>query len=658
MKMKKIRYAFCLCALLLAVLLVGCHANPVGGDVPQTIPSAFINIPTLPTVAPTTAPVTDPTAPTDPTVEPPPPPSLEPVTLLSSIKWRTVPQLLSLGNGKVLACRNYYKEDNGFINLLDILNVYEDKVLVQTQIDGTRELVDQQFADGCFVLRNQKNNTFYVYDQNLQNTERFTAPNVDGWFSHDRLNYYFVDNSVLYRMDVHSGNYARMSLEYDLRLESLIGFHPDRDIVVARFYTSFYNENCGVCAIDCQTGKLVLLNSTVSHLWFDGNTFYAAVTNDQMYGSDICYGSLDGGMLQKASTSLLGSDTASYTMLPDSGILMHRSVDENNPSTTVYDLSQGGISAPLIRHDYSASTMGCIYLQQEQLILGVYPDNYDFSPVLIDPKVLNYEKSLNIYKENWPALVDKSIALAYQKEAEGPALPENLRSLRQQADSLEEKYGITILIENQTLGHCGSYAAVSLDAGKISNALTVLDQALALYPKGFLKQFQNSIGEGGLYFFLTGRIQGSLDPVGKALKTFNRYELALDITADGLDRTVHHELWHAIEMKLSTDRFDHPQWHAANPQGFLYYGHYDSGYQSLTQWTYQESGNQCHFVDAYARINPREDRARLMEYVMVTDASDLLRSPALREKLEIMSKTIRDNFDTKGWQTPYWERYL
>ena len=644
-----------LCLLALTAMLSGCGAEPVGGDPVQPQQSTLNSGPLISTAPVTTPPPTTVTEPTQPTE---PPASLEPITRLASIKWRTVPQLLSLGEGQVLACRNYFVEGKGIVNFLDVLDVYEDTVLAQTQNSTPQELVEQPFQDGLFVLRDQEDSTFRVYDRELKVIQKFSAPNLEGYFSSDLKNYYFVDNNVLYRMDVASGNYGRMALEYDLRFESLIGVHPDRNIVAAKFYRSFYNESSGVCAIDCTTGKLLVLNEDVSHLWFDGDTFYAAVTNDQVYGSDIFYGSLSSGIQEKISTSTLGSDTVSYTMLPGSGILMHRTVDENNLSTTVYDLANGGISCKLDQYEYLTSTLGSVYLPQEQLIFGVYPDGYDFSPVVIDPKVLSYEKSLSVNKAFWPALVDRMAIQKYQDEALGPKLPDSLNALRQQADGLEEKYGVTVLMENQTLGLCGSYAAVQQDADLIANALGVLDQALGLYPKGFWKQFQNGIGEGGLYLCLTGTIQGSLNPVGKALKNQNRYEVLLNIGAPDLDKTVHHELWHAIEMKLSTDSFDHPQWQAANPEGFLYYGHYDNGYENLTGWTYAQSGSQCCFVDAYARINAREDRARIMEYVMATDASDLLRSPALAKKLEIMSRTIREQFDTTGWQTTYWEQYL
>lgn len=659
--MKKIKkwVAFCLCGVLLLSLLGGCGGKQPDTDVagpdaiePQTTErdkEPLISIPE------TTEPVTQATEPDTPAVQPV---YMEPVTKLQSIKWRTFPQFLSLGDGNVLACRNYFEEGKGIVNYLDIFNVRDDRVLVQGGNDTPRELVEQRFDDGRFLLRDPETNTFYVYDQKLQIVDEFQVSNVEGYFSKDRTNYYYVENGVLYRMDVASGNYGRMALEYDMRLESLIGVHPDRDIVVARFYLSFFNENCGVCAIDCKTGKFLILNETVSHLWFQGDTFYAAVTNDKVYGSDLCYGSLEGGILTKASTALLGSDTVSYTMLSGSGLMVLSTVDENDLSTVVYDLAREGISSRLEQYDYLTSTLNPVYLPDEQLIFGLYPDEYDFSPVVIDPKALKYEKSLSLYAESWPALVDRSIVLNYQSEVEGPQLPQELTALRQRADALEETYGITILMENQTLGMCGSYGAVEADRQLIAGALDVLERELALYPQGFLKQFQNGIGEGGIYLCLTGSISGDLEPVGKARCMGDRYELALDIGSEDLGRTVHHELWHAIEMRLSTDCFDHPQWHAVNPENYVYHGRYDSDYEKLTQWTYPESGEDCYFVDAYARINSGEDRARLMEYVMSTDVEALLRSDVLRQKLQIMSKAIRDHFDTTGWQTPYWERYL
>ena len=647
--MKKI--CLCLSVLLLVSALTGCNKN----DISEPIDPNMHNLPHYSTPTPTTEPSEEFPMPPKPET---PAPTLDPVTRLSAIKWQTLPQFLTLGEGRVLACHNDYTEDKGVVNYLEILDVYNDAVLAQKQVNSPRELLEQAFPDGHFVLRDPQNHSLYLYDADLQLVNKISTPNSYGFFSQDRSNYYFLDNNVLYRMDVSTGNYGRMSLEYDLRLESLTGIHPYWDIVVARFYRSFYDESYGICAINCSNGKFMILNENADHLWFDGKTFYAATTNDHSYGVDIGYGNLFEGMEHKVTAPTLGGDSVSYTMLSGSGILMLRTTADDNLSTTVYDLDAGGISSRLSQYDYNTSTLGSVYLRQEQLIFGVYPLEEEFAPVVIDPKVLRYEKSLNVNKEIWPALVDRAVILNYQEEAAGPKLPENLSQLRQQADALEEKYHVRILLESQAQALCRDGAQVQNDETLISNALTALDQALALYPQNFLEQFQNKIGEGGIYFCLTGAIQGSMNPVGKTQKTRNRFEIMLDIGADGLDQTIHHELWHAIEMKISTTSFDSDAWDALNPATAKYYGHYDSGIEKYTKWTYASSGRYCYYVDSYSRINAREDRARIMEYVMATDASDLMRSSALQKKLQIMSDTLRKHFNTTGWDTPHWEQYL
>ena len=655
MKKRTLRAVAAIISMLL--LLAGCEQG-ASEPVPTTTLQTTVTEETDAVLIPTTGPINPTTEPTEATEPTEPPPSLEPVTLLSSIRWKTYPELLSLGNGNLLACRNYYEEGSGIVNFLDIFNVYDDRVLVQGRNETPRELVEQQFTDGCFVISDPATNTFYVYDQQLHVSSSFTAPNTEGWFSHDRSSYYFVENRMLYRMDVASGNYGRMALQEDLRLESLLSIHPDRDILCAKVYLSYYQDYCGIGVIDCTTGNLLFLKDDIEYLWFDEDRFYAAKTNDRMYGNDLYSGSLDGGLVEYITAEALGSDTVSYNVLSDSGYMVLHTVDEDNLSTTIYDLFRKGASSELKQYGYSTSTLDPIYMEQEQLIFGLWPDGYYFSPVVIDPKVLQFQMATHVQSTEWKNLVDERLLINYRLEMEGADLSTQLQSQRQKADELEEKYGVRILIGRQTNALCGTYTEAEETTERIDMALIQLDEALSLYPEGFFAQLRNGAKEGGIYLCLTGRITGDLSPVGMTKRNGDRYDLAIDITSDGLARTVHHEIWHAIEMKMSTDSFDHPQWEACNPTDFQYYGSYDSGYGTLTDHTFEQSGPGCYFVDAYSKINGTEDRARLMENVMATDATALLQSTALREKLQIMSKAIRDHFDTDGWQTPYWERYL
>lgn len=81
----------------------------------------------------------------------------------------------------------------------------------------------------------------------------------------------------------------------------------------------------------------------------------------------------------------------------------------------------------------------------------------------------------------------------------------------------------------------------------------------------------------------------------------------------------------------------------------------------LRQWTlYSCDPADVCFVDGYACVDAREDRARIMEYFMVhEDAAQLLiESPVIRQKLRLMCGAVRDNFDTTGWGQVRWESLL
>lgn len=652
-----------LLALLLSVLLLaGCTQKPADET---TLPNQSEPVQSEQTDPVQTQPsqatepeITDP-EPTKPEV---PPPSIDPVTALKCTNWKTFPELLSLGDGLVLASRNYYSAGQGIINSMEIIDVYADKVVAQTSKGHTMEPVLQRFDDNAILMAEPETGKFYVYDRDLKLKKSFSAPRVDGFFSYDRKNYYYIANDVLYRMDVASGNIGRMTLEMDLRLESLLSIHHERELLVARVYLSAHSTDCGIAIIDANTGKLRLLSERLSHVWLSDNMFYGVEMNSGVYGYDVYYGKLTGGEVQRITTDQLGGDKVGYGVLPGSHYLLRRMApDEGERNTTIFDLSNGAASVSLTDYSFADATFGAIYLSDEQLILGFHADGYYFDMVLIDPKVLTFKEEITPATVQWQDRVDMTVADRYLAEVKGPALPDALTDVRAQADGLEKKYGVEILIGQQTVSTCGHSeygVTVMEDSAQIKAALERLDGALALYPAGMLKQFRNGAGEGGLSFCLTGSIEGELPTVGFAQLCRSRYELVLDITADDLDKTIHHELWHAIEMRLSTDTFDTKQWNACNPSGFAYYGSYDKGYLELTKWTYSNgNGENSYFVDSYARINGREDRARIMEEVMTGSGQELLKAAALKKKLRIMSDAIRAGFNTDGWTDVYWEQY-
>lgn len=141
--------------------------------------------------------------------------------------------------------------------------------------------------------------------------------------------------------------------------------------------------------------------------------------------------------------------------------------------------------------------------------------------------------------------------------------------------------------------------------------------------------------------------------------------IALDIClAYELDGIVCHELWHATENHiLSCDYslFTVEGWAQLNPQGFSYYEGYDYSDPDSRRWTYYSGGDEgVYFADGYSRTFASEDRARIMEFFMTRDddAQELIKSPAIKKKLQHMSSAVRSVFDTSGWESVRWERLL
>ncbi len=78
-------------------------------------------------------------------------------------------------------------------------------------------------------------------------------------------------------------------------------------------------------------------------------------------------------------------------------------------------------------------------------------------------------------------------------------------------------------------------------------------------------------------------------------------------------------------------------------------------------WTYYSGGDEgVYFVDSYSRTFASEDRARIMEFFMTRDddAQELIKSPAIKKKLQHMSSAVRSVFDDSGWENVRWERLL
>lgn len=396
------RYVRILAALLAVLILAGC-----GEPEPQETTSPDQTNPTVSTQPTVPTNPTNPTVPTDPEIpdppdDPEPLPELDALTILTCVEFDAFPKLLSLGNGLVVASRNTYSELQGRMNETLIIDIFKDEVVASSVRAHSMELVMRRFADGAIVLAETDSGKFFVFDENLTMRSYFNAPNLDGFFSLDRKNYYYLEGDSLYCMDVQSGSKSPAALSQTLRFESLVDIHPDKDVLVARVYLDSHTTDYGVAVVDAKTGDVLLLRDDLTHVWLTEDHFVAVEMSVKNMGFDVYFGSLAGGDIQRIPSDQLYSSSVGYSALPGSDYLLWRyDPDDGVKATKIYDLANGAAVSELSSLEFDAALFSPIYLPHEQAILGYYSIKEPKTPenpypkeklqlALINPQKLTY----------------------------------------------------------------------------------------------------------------------------------------------------------------------------------------------------------------------------------------------------------------------------
>ena len=586
------------------------------------------------------------------------------VTPLSCTAPTALSALYPAGGSRLLVTWADYEQNRTTVQLVD---ADADTVRQETVLDGVWDLKEQSLSDG-FALCDRENVVWQFLSSRLAQTGTWTAAeNVDGYFSLDGGTYYFLRDSVLFRQQVGGGQPERMPLSCDLRILDITAFDAAAGRMAVQFLLSPYGSECGTALLDVTTGQLSMLCAQRYQAALAGDTMsLLAFDNDKM-GYSALTGSGDTFFFADAS---LFTDTAGdLYALPGAPYL----VGVTTGRSTLYATGAHIAACSLPDVGIAGEMYSCCYLPETQLLVGAVYQDGAFRLYAMDPAQLTFAPVADAAPVPSPLTVDDALAQSYWSAVNGADVADSLQEVRRLADTLEDAYGVRILLSSQ----CREAAALcdkditlsdsmSADAelAGISAMLDSMSRAFALYPQGFLAQFRNSVGEGGLCFLLVAHIASDYGVVGCAYDSADWQYIALDVQADYMrEGTVCHEIWHATENEIRSrdyTAFDWDQWNRLNPEGFLYYG--DGTMQDPAQpWTlYSSAPEDVRFVDTYSCVAATEDRARIMEFFMTRDdeAELLIQSPYIRAKLQIMCDAVRRYFDTAGWGTPRWERLL
>ena len=445
------------------------------------------------------------------------------------------------------------------------------------------------------------------------------------------------------------------------------GIFPDSETLFLHCLLSPYSTESGTVILDTATGEYAMLQKEWYAPYYGQSGPEFLRFNNQDMGYDVLYPA--GDQYYQADAALLHASEADLFPLSGSPYLLGAADD-----ATLYRL-ESGISACLLSSDQLGGTFrGAVWLPEEIIVGGVY-GNGQFRLAAIDPAQLTFTHITDAAAVESPLAVDTSLTEVYWNSLNGQPLPATLQEAREYADRLEERYGVTILLSAQAKDACDAVWDATItttdqwpledEPHAIARMLEALDRTLALYPDGFFRQMKNTMGEGGVRFMPVGHIENAVNAIGLTYETYGWQNIYIDVTIDAFDGTICHEIWHAIEGVLLTrnwDAINQEEWAACNPAGFSYNEDAETPDSNPERWTffYEFSAQDVYFVDAYSRTNAKEDRARIMEYIMATEdvAGALVQSPAIAQKLQIMCRAIRENFDTSSWGELRWERVL
>lgn len=588
----------------------------------------------------------------------------QPVKTLSCVQSAAMPTLLPLGDGRVLA--GWVDYDRA-ITSLAVVDVATDRTVTSRELEGCWELQEQQFSDGRAVLFNWEASTWQFVGADLADIGTFSSDQTGGFFSLDGSRYYFVQDDVLCRADVATGQTERVALESDMRFLDVSGILPDSDTLFLHCLLSPYSTESGTAVLDPETGAYTMLQKDWYATYYGADSPELLWFNNETMGYDVLYASE--GRYYRADAALLHADEADILPVSGSAYLLGVAQD-----TTLYRL-ESGISACLLQEEQLGGALRNAVWLPEQVLVGCVYGGGTFHLTAIDPAQLTFTQVSDGIAVDDPMAVDTALTEVYWNSLNGQPLPATLQEARDYADQLEERYGVTILLSAQGQEACEAvWDAVVTTTDQwpledepyaIARTLEALDRALALYPEGFFRQMRNTMGEGGVRFIPGGHIENDVNAVGLTYETYGWQNIYIDVTLDTFESVICHEIWHATEGVISYRdwvSFDPGNWSVCNPEGFFYNEDVEDADPNPSRWTfnYEMDAQNVYFVDAYARTNAKEDRARIMEYVMANEdlAGALMQSPYITQKLEIMCQAIRNSFDTSAWGDLRWERLL
>ena len=476
-----------------------------------------------------------------------------------------------------------------------------------------------------------------VLDSRLQEVRRIAAPaSLSGspLLSDDETTLYYCTSWAVMAWDLESG-IRRTVRELATQQQELTGLHCDSTVLQCRI--SGDNEDT-LLMLSAENGtQLRELPGEASVTTLDSRYFCVLPAGKMtllIYGAD---------------------DTEPRMLLPEIFQDSQYYLPEDHAIITVCDADES------------------ITLDYYELSTGLLRSSLTLDPLQTPKNIINC-KGHGLYILTYDPAADQDILYRWDVLQQLPAAGDKtdhthlycsadapdtaaLAACRDYARTLGEHYGITILTgEDATILQPWDYRFTGEHlAPVLMRELQMLEETLSRYPEEIL--CKTAAHYSGLTISLVREIAGT--PESGSLSTATGIQFFQDdgahvVIAAGkyARQTLHHELYHGMESCILTESTALDQWDSLNPAGFTYGS-------DLQENDIYLQGQTRAFVDRYSMTYPKEDRARIFEYAMLSGNEALFRPEYMQRKLNALCTAIRDTYGLKQYSEILpWEQYL
>lgn len=522
-------------------------------------------------------------------------------------------------------------------------------------IAATTELDSFISPEDCSVQVSEKGVTFYdrncrelvFLDANLKDVSRVSLPDDiqgDPALSAGRKTLYYCTSSSLRVLDMETG-FHKLLKEIFFEQQSVHALHYGGSVLECS--TTDRNGFSTALFISTETGETLWEASEALELTTSGQTYFAVRQNG-------AYQELLSGTTGSDPYALYFSDIHAEAMplLERNGVVLVSTADDGAAVTLHYFDLESGMRTAALELPGNA-TPASIHAEADDQYIWLL--RYDEAAGCDTLYRWEPEKTLT---------GDTALYLASRITAEAPDT-QGLERCREKAAELSVKHGVDVRIWTDALSESPANYTLTAEfqVPVILESLEALDQALASYPSGFLKEAASGSSSGTLRLALVRSIRG--DPLAgtqenpAGVQFWNSESdacIVLCVSADP-EQNLYHELFHLIESRVMSTCSAYDDWEKLNPEGFRY------DYSYLTNQSREDTGltegENRAFIDIHSMSYPKEDRARIMEYAMTPGNEAYFTSDVMQAKLRQLCLGIREAFDLEDSPEHYlWEQYL